>query len=108
MSADNWAICPKCWMDTDTDTDTDDIDTEAAQAALEADIATFTAKYGEQRGEQYRSIMLSTLEPMEPENTLREDWELGIDAEGTFYLKYTASCTKCGWEYKKRIQEKVI
>lgn len=106
MSADRWTICPKCW----TDTERDEVDTETAQAALEADIAAFTAKYGEQRGGEYRKIMLSTLEPMKPEDTMREDWGLGIvspDAGGVFYLKYKAECTKCGWKYEKRIQEKV-
>ena len=104
MSARNWAICPKCWTDT-TDLK---LQPESKQAEMEANIAAFTERYGEQRGQEYRRLMLSTLEPLEPENTMREDWELGIDAEGTFYLKYTASCTKCGWKYEKRIQEKVV
>ena len=103
MGARNWTICPKCWKDAKDP----ELQPADKQAEMEADIAAFTAKYGEQRGKQYRIIMLSTLEPMESENTMREDWELGIDAEGVFYLKYTAYCTKCSWKYEKRIQEKV-
>lgn len=68
MSADNWAVCPRCH-------------------------------------EQYEKD-LAALEEKEEPTTLREDYEQGI-MDGEYYLRYSALCSKCGWEYNKKIDEKV-
>lgn len=32
-------------------------------------------------------------------NTLREDWDIGIDAYGLFEINYRASCRECNFRY---------
>lgn len=61
MSADNWAICPRCCEHKDGDVVGD------------------------------------------PDSTLREDYELGIDHEGCFHVVYSCSCKVCKfrWQFEK-------
>jgi len=33
-------------------------------------------------------------------NTLREDWDIGIDEYGLFEINYRASCRECGFDFK--------
>ena len=100
MSADNWTICPKCWAEQDEDYDAD---TKAAE--LESDIAAFAKRHNAAPAlvKELRTVMLSTLEPGKPDDTLREDYELGI-RDGLFFLTYRAYCTKCNWQYKREIK----
>lgn len=41
------------------------------------------------------------------EDTLREDYEIGVDLRGEFEVRYRCCCGKCGFEFKFRHDEQV-
>lgn len=87
MSADNWTNCPKCRVDHD--------------AALTAEHQRIAALYGKVSVEQFdsaRSALASLEAETEDENTLREDYEIGI-WDGVFTVSYRGGCEKCGFEH---------
>jgi hypothetical protein len=86
MSADNWGVCPQC----------------------EKNIReTRKSLYGQVTESEYLRLvdkgkML--------ESTLREDYEIGIDQDGEFYVSYLGHCDMCGfefsYEYKQQLELK--
>lgn len=86
MSADNWTTCPAC-------------STKHANA-LEAEQQRVAALYGKVSVEEFdcARAALSVLEAAEPEQTLREDYEIGIH-NGAFDVSYRGGCEKCGFEH---------
>ena len=85
MSADNWAICPRCKKKT-----------EQAQAALLGRVET---DYGKIAASEYLELVEQSKQPLNLEHTLREDWEIGI-YEGEFRVSYSASCETCGFSHE--------
>ncbi len=88
MSADNWAICPQCWS--------------LAVAANRQSRLDAGAAYGKVDPEEYlRMLAESKKEPDTTtfESTLREDYELGVNEDGQFYVSYGCSC-RCGYSFK--------
>ena len=91
MSADNWGICPTC----------------KAAKAKKADMAEKSAekKYGNIPADAYMALMeevanlRSAAAADSDERTLREDYELGVDSEGTFEVNYRASCQTCDFKF---------
>lgn len=94
MSADNFGICPRCHEQYEKDL-----------IALDEKV---TESYGKVTPEEYIRLKseLAQLEEKEEPTTLREDYEQGV-IEGEYYLRYSGHCSKCGWEYEKKIDEKV-
>lgn len=97
MSADNWAICPKCKQKR-----LDDIERKQEQVQK---------SYGKVSAIEY-SRMLTEVNRLSdatklPHN-LREDYELGIDEDGTFSVSYEAGCRICGFRHFYKYQEKVL
>jgi len=45
--------------------------------------------------------------PNELKETLREDYEIGIDEDGLFYVNYGGRCDECGLVYKFNHEEEV-
>lgn len=88
MSADNWAICPKCKKDDDE-----------KWKIHEERLAT---SYGKMPVDEY--MKLRALKKEEPETTLREDYDIGL-YDGSFYVDYSAKCSCCDFEFnfKKEI-----
>ena len=84
MSADNWTYCPKC--------------TEKANIARQAFEKKVKDSYGKVSAEEYLRLTEQLKKPDEREQTLREDYELGI-VEGRFYVSYRASCTACKFSF---------
>lgn len=82
MSADNWGICPGCIATLDKQ------HTAAVEAAEKA--------YGKVPAAEYLKLReAADKKPMLPEESLREDYELGIyrTNEGTmFKISYSARC----------------
>jgi len=93
MSADSWAVCPKC-----------KVKAEQAQANLLSRVET---DYGKFAANEYLELIEQSKQPLEMEHTLREDWEIGI-REGEFHVFYGASCETCGFshefEHKQPVQ----
>lgn len=88
MSADNWAICPRC---------------EERKKKLEEEVKSL---YGQISAEDY----LKKVEELKVQNkdlyTLREDYEIGI-YKGQFRVDYGASCKVCGFNYSYKYNDRV-
>jgi Fe-S cluster biogenesis protein NfuA len=41
------------------------------------------------------------------ENSLREDYEIGIEENGYFYVEYAGKCDDCGFSFHFELQERV-
>ena len=86
MSADNWAVCPKCEQ------------LEAKEiASLEKGLSN---SYGKIPAAQWREQFdnLASRKRNESKQTLREDYEIGI-YKGEFDVTYSASCDVCGFVF---------
>ncbi len=83
MSADNWAICPRCLHE--------------AQAAATAERERVQALYGQVELEEFEKQRAALSEPDDESfRTFREDYEI-YDAEtGTVQIDYRGGCTRCG------------
>lgn len=86
MSADNWARCPKCLADHEAKAQADISDLKKHYGKMDAD--EFSAKMADIKGRKQK-----------PADTLREDYEIGVDSDGVFRLNYGCSCERCGFEY---------
>ncbi len=85
MSADNWAICPKC--------------KKIQEKKADENIKMVAAAYGKVPEDEYLKMKKELLNPPKQEDSLREDYELGIDDEGTFSISYSAYCSECGFKF---------
>lgn len=94
MSADNWAICPKCL--------------ELAQDRQEALEEKLEKSYGVVSPEQYLRLFEKSREKPKLEQTLREDYEIGILNTAEFYVRYKGACTKCGFNYEYKYDQNII
>lgn len=92
MSADNWTICPRCQ--------------KTALAAKERDREKLAKQYGKIEPVEFVKRSAEVDKPIELEETLREDYELGL-FEGQFYISYRASCAQCGFELSYAREETV-
>ena len=95
MITDNWARCPKC------------------QDILDKAFIDKTERiknlYGKVSAEEYnvkvRAIEAEAETPLQ--DTLREDYEVGINSAGEFYVSYSGGCEKCGFSFHYQHKEKV-
>jgi uncharacterized protein CbrC (UPF0167 family) len=83
VSADNWAICPRC------------LDRAKAAAAQAADEAA--AAYGKVPADEYERLRAAAQAPVSEEafRTFRESYEFYGAATGTITASYGAECTQC-------------
>jgi hypothetical protein len=98
MSADNWRVCLKC-----------KINAEQEAKALEVDARK---SYGDVSAEVYHDLIKKAADfrasMVDPEYTLREDYEVGIYDDGKFFFSYRGSCGTCGFSYSYKHEEQVI
>jgi len=95
MSADNWRICPKCLENVST----------GRSVAIEK----AKASYGTVPLEDFQKAMdKAKALPQEPDDTLREDYELGVDEDGVFFVNYSCSCHYCGFSFKFKTTQKAL
>ena len=92
MSADRWAVCPKCKEKV-----------EQAHANLLSRVET---DYGKVAANEYIELIEQSRQSDEEERTLREDWEIGI-WDGELIISYRASCEECGFTYEFEHKKKV-
>jgi hypothetical protein len=95
MSANNWRVCPNCQRLKDA---------EVAKAIERAE-----AQYGNVPAKRY-AFFLEEVEKLKErylDETLREDYQLGMDHEGQFCITYRCSCQKCGFAFRYQHEEAV-
>lgn len=84
MSADNWAICPKCQQ----------IKINLSEA------------YGQVPAEEYLALV-EKAKSSKSNYTLRENYEIGIH-KGNFFVDYLASCEVCEFSFTYRYEIKDV
>ena len=90
MSADNWCICPVCKQKTDK--------------ANEDRLLLAAEQYGKIPAKQYIAVAKAAAIPKTIEETFREDFDIGIDDEGTFSVSYRGACQDCNAEFTYRFE----
>lgn len=86
MSADNWAVCPRC--------------RRAKQADIDKRQAAIHAMYGEVPVEDFDEARRQfEAEDWSVPETFREDWEIGL-TDGVFFVSYRGRCSDCNLRYE--------
>ena len=93
MSADRWAICPKC--------------RKKAVGEKESLIKKAEDGYGQLSQKDYETIVFDSRTPINLTETLREDYEIYMEDDGLFSVEYSASCDTCGFKYNFNHSEQV-
>ena len=90
MSADRWSECLKC----------------AAQEQAKIDELEKTLRdgYGQLSLDDFRRVQEKLAgakfdQSMDPETTLREDWNVGTPLNGAVIFEYSAGCSVCGFSF---------
>lgn len=86
MSADNWGTCPKC------------LHTENLNQMKM--IKKVVDAYGKMELNKWLELNNEANQEIVMQKTLREDYQIGIDSNGEFKIKYSAHCDKCGFAFK--------
>ena len=87
MSATSWGDCPRCKREAQESVD------RAKAAARDA--------YGKVPLTEYEQLQAEANRPLDLQaETLREDYELGINNVGVFYVSYAASCANCPFQHR--------
>lgn len=86
MGADNWAYCPKCRV--------------AAIQAKEKAFEKADKAYGKKSAEEYAALLIEAEKPITLEQTLREDYGLGVGIDGVFGVNYHTCCTACKFSFE--------
>ncbi len=94
MSADNWRVCPACKRKH-----------EAKHETLKLEAG---AAYGKVPREEYLAMLEKSIEPLNLEETLREDYEIGVDSKGEFFVSYGASCQTCDFTFAFNHKEPLL
>jgi hypothetical protein len=85
MSADNWRICPKCKIKHEEN--------------IAANQRRVSESYGKIPSDKYMDAVREIQNPKPLEQTLREDYEQGIDEDGEYSCLYRAGCTVCNFSF---------
>lgn len=85
MSADNWMVCPRCKAED--------------AAARQRHEHLIGEKYGQISQMQYAKLCQDLKDWPKVPDEMREDWELGMDEDGTFYVSYRCECQACGFAH---------
>lgn len=85
MSANNWAVCPRCTAEQSRD--------------RKQRIEKARASYGRVTPEEYDKLKREAEEPFVLTQNLREDYELGVDEDGNFSVNYRCHCQQCRFSF---------
>ena len=84
MSARNWTVCPQC--------------RQKRQDAIDA----VKSQYGKLSREVYEDALTRAEKALKEigsnNQSVREDYEIGVDGTGQFFVDYGASCENCDFE----------
>jgi hypothetical protein len=96
MSADNWAVCPRCTANKEA---------EAAKLRSDADAAYGKVGVDEWKAKDAAAKAAADALPL-TERTFREDYEVGIyDTE--FGINYSGGCSVCGLSHGFKHEERL-
>jgi uncharacterized protein YbaR (Trm112 family) len=93
MSADNWAVCPQC--------------KKKLEVEQEKRIRAPGENYGKVSKEEYERILQLAQQKLPETETLREDYEISVNAAGLFYVSYGCSCDVCGFEHEFKTEKQL-
>ena len=93
MSADNWAICPRCKLEE--------------QRQYDLQVQEVVDAYGKITAEEYEAKKEALRNRPKLETTLREDYESFITEEGRFYISYTGACQACAFRHDFKVDEQM-
>ncbi len=96
MSADNWAICPRCLA--------------TAIRVYDDKAAEIAASYGKVPVGEFDGARAALGErPTEDtmKSTFREDYEQGMLITGRYYVGYSGSCSECNFRHSFKHEEQV-
>ena len=93
MSANNWRVCPCCLKRQE----------EAKAQAL----AHAERQYGKVPAAEYLALLDKAKATDSPGDTLREDWQIGLNEDGAFFVSYRGYCERCGFEFRFKHDEQV-
>ena len=93
MSADNWAVCPKCKA--------------AAIKAREDKQLAIGKAYGSVPPQEYLDMLKAIEGPLVFPETFREDYEQGVLPDGEYYISYCGSCEECGLSHSFKHSEQL-
>lgn len=85
MGADNWAICPAC--------------KSKAIKAKEKERAKAAEAYGKIPSDEWQVKSTAAWKDIELKETLREDYEIGVDECGEFNVSYRSGCSICDFRF---------
>jgi len=91
MSADNWTICPKC--------------NKSSLQLEKKEREKIKNSYGKISAEEYLELVRQHKLPKKIEDTLREDYEIGIDENGGFSIHYSCYCEECRFKFEFNYNE---
>lgn len=91
MGADNWANCPVCRV--------------VAIKARQRLYAKADAAYGKKPQAEYATLITEAEKPIKLEQTMREDYGLGVGIDGVFGVSYKAHCTACQFSFEYKHEE---
>lgn len=93
MSADNWAVCPRC--------------RDRVEAERDERLNEMAKAYGKVGADEYEALRARALDPGEPlKEMFREDYEFYGVEDGTIVASYSGSCTVCHLETTFRHEHK--
>ena len=85
MSADNWTRCPRCLKNAELEKE------DFSKKAREG--------YGKLTSDEYEVLLLKSREPINLDDSLREDYEFYLDDDGCFTANYRATCGTCNFNF---------
>lgn len=94
MSVASWSVCPACL--------------KRATKAKEQQLREALAAYGQVQAEVYDRLIGEARTPLEMEPSLRENYQLGTDGDGVFWVAYRCSCTSCPFAHEFRHQQQLL
>lgn len=94
MSADNWAVCPKCKT--------------SKEALRSKQLEQTNQSYGQLPKDEFLRKLQQASVPLEHEHTLREDYDIGVYDNGRFEVSYGCSCSECNFHFNFKHSVKVL
>tara|TARA_R100001530_G_scaffold1886_1_gene3211 strand:- start:718 stop:1023 length:306 start_codon:yes stop_codon:yes gene_type:complete len=89
MSADNWRTCPECL--------------KIAESTKSKLYQSVESQYGKIPSGDWLNLLEKSKERDILGHTLREDYEIYMDLNGKFYIKYLCRCDICKFIYEYNI-----
>ena len=88
MSADNWGICPKCYKDIEL------LVESSYGKVTSVEFVKLLEKFSDIKNKKHA--------------TLRENYDIWTNLDGTFSISYHCSCDRCGFKFKHKYNQNIL